>query len=861
MNFSGVFFRAIGVLMLCNAGIVVQAQQQFQVTAGVSEALAAQRKKIISNIQYQLFFSIPESVEQKIAASETVQFQLSKNRAPLQLDFKGTPNQVQSITVNGKPAAVVLQHEHLLIDKQLLFTGINTIAIQFWAGDLSLNRNPQFLYTLLVPDRARTVFPCFDQPDLKARFQLSLQIPKRWTALANAPLQQATENSEFKTYRFKCSDVFATYLFSFVAGNFNMAEKTVAGHPMKFYFRETDTSKIDQSVPAVFQLHEKALQFLETYTGIAFPFQKLDFAAIPAFQYGGMEHVGAIDYKSETLFLDSAATKSQQNARSNLVAHETAHMWFGDLVTMQWFNDVWMKEVFANFMADKITQDTGSSFELKFVTAHLPRAYAVDRTPGANAIRQPLGNLQEAGTLYGPIIYDKAPVMMRQLEHLMGAEAFKAGVQTYLKRYQFSNASWPDLISILDDLTPANLHTWNQAWVNTPGRPLFRYTLQQSKGKIEQFTIAQQGEHKAAFWLPQFFEMALVYPDSIERVPVYMNQQQMVVQPVQHKQVPLYFLFNVSGQGYGLFPVDGQLNRAVSSNLQAILAINDPVVRASAYINWYENMLSGQSFTPAALLDLFSRFVAAEPEELNVGLMTGHITDIYWRLLTPEQRKALAPHLERKLWTAMQQQPTANKKKILFQAFQNIALTSHALNMLYTVWKAKTPPDAIKLSEEDYTALAIDLALKNFPAPNLLQQQLQRISNPDRQRKLQFMLPAIAANVQERDAFFASLQNDTVRKKEAWIAEALRYLHHPLRAATSIKYVAESLAMLETIQQTGDIFFPSAWLTGNLGFYQSKEAAAIVRRFLQQHPNYNKRLKLKILQAADPLFRAEKLVR
>src|SRR5690606_5905714 len=162
-------------------------------------------------------------------------------------------------------------------------------------------------------------------------------------------------------------------------------------------------------------------------------------------------HVGAIQYKAASLFLDEGATTVQRNARTHLIAHETAHMWFGDLVTMDWFSDVWLREVFANLMADKSMEEAAGTqaFALKFLLDHFPAAYGIDRTQGSNPIRQQLDNLQDAGSMYGDIIYHKAPVMMRQLEMLMGEEKFHLGVCEYLKKFANSNASWPDLINIL----------------------------------------------------------------------------------------------------------------------------------------------------------------------------------------------------------------------------------------------------------------------------------------------------------------------------------------------------------------------------------------------------------------------------
>jgi aminopeptidase N len=308
--------------------------------------------------------------------------------------------------------------------------------------------------------------------------------------------------------------------------------------------------------------------------------------------------------------------------------------------------------------------------------------------------------------------------------------------------------------------------------------------------------------------------------------------------------------------------VDTSLNAVSDSRslTDKILKLQSPVMRASACINWYENLLSGKSVKPLELLTIYRQLISLEPEELNLSLMAGHISDIYSRLLTPAQRTAVATPLAGDLWKAMQQETAPNKKKILFRTFQSIAYSSTALDSLYAVWKEQKPPVGVKLSEEDYTSLALNLTVKGYSDTTILQQQLQRITNPDRKARLQFLMPAVSADVKQRDAFFASLKDQKIRKKEAWVAEALGYLHHPVHAATSIKYIKPSLEMLQEIQLTGDIFFPGAWLGATLGPYQSKEAAAIVRNFLKAHPSYNPRLKAKILQAADPLFRAEKLV-
>ncbi|WP_087093582.1 M1 family aminopeptidase [Elizabethkingia anophelis] len=829
-----------------------------KVESGVSYELAQFRKSTLSNIKYELDLDIPESKTDRISGTENLTFNYKKqSEVPLQIDFKENAASLLSVSVNGQAIKPVLENEHILIDQKYLKSEHNQITFKFLAGNSALNRRDGYLYTLFVPDRARTMFPCFDQPNLKANYSLTLTIPEKWNAMANGVLKETTVKQGRKKMIFAQSDLLPTYLFSFAAGDFKYFKEKIGLEEAGMLYRETDTIKIKNSMDSIYNLYRNSLAYYEKWTGIPHPFQKHGLVVVPDFQFGGMEHPGAILFQNSTLFLDKNATQSQLNNRSNLLAHEIAHLWFGDMVTMDWFNDVWTKEVFANFMADKSTGASSdkSVYDLKFLTTHFPAAYSVDRTIGANPIRQVLDNLQNAGMMYGPIIYNKAPIMMRQLELLIGEENFRKGISEYLRKYAYSNATWPDLITILDNQTPEDLQSWNKVWVNEPGRPIIDYTIKYKGNKIENFKISQHPEHgdTQKLW-PQEFQISLFYPDKIEKVDVRFSEKQQDIPELKGMLKPLFVLQNSSGIGYGVFNVDNDL-------ISGFSLIKDPVNRASAYISLYENMLGGSGITPQELLHFFAGQLQKESTELNLRLITGYISGIYWGFLTESIRNKESESLENIVWNALQKQAAVNNKKNLFDCYQGIFRSRKAYDNLYTIWKSQTAPQGITLNDEDFTNLALALSLRNNNNNDPLQEQLTRIKNPDRINRFKIIMKAASSDKKIRDEFFNSLAERQNRSNESAVGSALGYLHHPLRQHTSINYLPKTLELLKEIQKTGDIFFPDNWLRSTFSSYQNPKALTVVNRFIQQNPDYNSILKNKILQATENLRRAQKLVK
>ena len=825
-------------------------------TAGVALALARERAARVHDLRYEVRLSIPALPAQPIAGEEVVRFRLEDAARALALDFQQDSAAVAGVEVNGVPAAYGVGRGHILLPATVLRRGENAVRIRFRAGDAALNRNAEYLYTLFVPARASTALPVFDQPDLKARFTLTLELPAAWRAVANGAMVQHTVAGDRQTVRFAPTPPIPTYLFAFVVGQWSVETAVRDGRTLHMYHRELDSAKLARNRDTIFDLAARSIAYMERYAGIPYPFAKFDFVLVPSFQFGGMEHPGEILFNASTLMLDRTATENQRLARASTIAHETAHMWFGDLVTMRWFDDVWMKEVFANFMAAKIMNPLFPRIDhdLRFLLEHYPAAYAVDRTAGTHAIRQPLENLAEAGQLYDGIIYDKAPIVMRMLEQLVGPERFRRGVDEYLRAHAYGNAAWPDLIAVLDRLAPGQrLPQWSRVWIDEGGRPTIRAALASGPGgNLSGVTLLQADPAGRGRVWRQPATVALVYGDTARRLAVSLDSTATRVLAAARRPAPDFVLPNGGGRAYGLMVLDPERRAAM---VRALPSLRPPLLRAAAWLDAWDALLERQ-LAPGEFMAAALAALARERDEQLLQRVLAYTQDAYWHFLTPAERDTLAPRLEQLLWSGLAAAPTTSVRAAFFAALRGTALTPATLARLGRIWALRDTVPGLPLSEQDYTTLALELAVRGLPAADsILGAQEARIRDPDRKARLAFVRPALSADSAVRDAWFRALRDPASRRHEPWVVEGLAYLDHPLRQSSSEQYILPALEQLEEVRRTGDIFFPTRWVAAVLSGYTTPSAAGIVLGFLSAHPTYPERLRRVILQGADELLR------
>ena len=820
--------KNIKILLMILLSMMVLSTHAQMLSKGVSKELADHRKVNISNVVYDLTFNIPSNLSHKVTGTAIISFEL-KEQEDLILDFQGEFNgTAYQGEFNGtayvyygkknkrRSFEALYEDEHIIIPMKQLQAGKNKIELSFTCQDKALNRNKDYVYTLFVPDLARSVFPCFDQPDLRAVFVTTLHTPSGWKTMTS-------DNS--------CQ--LPTYLYSFVAGDFQEKTGTRDGRLMRALYRETDPAKVVQ-LDKVFDETGQAIKWMEGYTSIACPFKEYGMVILPNYQFWGMEHPGAIQFSDRRIFLEKNATQEEELYRTELIAHEIAHLWFGDLVSLKWFEDVWTKEVLANFMASKITrrQYRGIDHDLNFHKTFQTAAIAIDRTDGTHPIAQELTNLNHASLLYDNIIYDKAPVMMRMLEQVMGAPAMQNGLSRFLIEHQFDNASWDDLIKTLDKAAPsAGVKKFSDIWVKQKGMPNIHTSY-----KNGQIVVTQSDPyHRGIFW-PQKFEVRVIYDLGKSQTLTVDMQKPTMTFKIPGR--PDYIIPNSNGKGYGRFTLDDNYTSLMSKRL--ITTRND-LNRYALLQVIHDNYLMGK-ISPSYFAELFRLMV----KERNPQIMSTAIEHMFKILedVNEDQRAAL----ELCVMDLLNENRTNECHQYVIRRMSTCASSPEVLDQIESIWRNHNDP---LLNEHDYMDMAYRLAIMHPQQwQEILSTQRARLTTDDLRNEFDYISRACNPNDSQRLQLFNDLLRPENRQQEPWAITMLQLLNSDVFEPQSNSYIESSLKSLEYIQQTSDIFFPGKWMKALMAGHKSREAVQIIDSFMKANPNYPANLKNKVLEAS-----------
>ncbi len=862
---------------------------------GVARELARHRAAHYRDVRYALDIELAPGAEM-LQGHMMVSVTFDPRQAgDLVLDWRVvnkevTPqSRVSSIKVNNRDVEDVrFVGDHLVIPASHFINGENFIGVVFQSpistsGSavtryLDREDKSEYVYTLFVPSDASTAFPCFDQPDLKARFRLSVVAPENWRVITNTEvdtskvtlLKPRDDQTPFPPKgmswtRFYETEPISTYVFAFAAGPFEEFKDKASPYKTSLFVRKSKAERARKELDEVLRLNRGALKFFEQYFAHKFPFPKYDLIIIPEFAYNGMEHAGATFLREESILFPSDPTAADLAARADVMFHEAAHQWFGDLVTMRWFDDLWLKEGFATFMSYKAMEALMPEYDAwkVFHLRNKPLAYLTDVTKGTTPIWQEIGNLSAAKSAYGNIVYRKAPSILRQAEFYLGAREFQKAVRLVVKEHAYANAEWADLVRAFERTSGRKLDVWADAWVKRRGMPDVRVKWSVDRGgRVRAFAVEQQDALGEGGAWPMKLELVLRRPgrgDSPGKLATVTldGKDSTRVKEIIGTQAPVFVFANHNDYGYGRFLLDDVSRAAVVRDFGQI---KEGFLRALLWGSLWDSVREAE-LAPADFLELAIEHAALEErDDVALQFVLARVQTAFLRYLSGAQRRSLAPRLEGLIHERMLKAESAGARITYFRTFREIATTDEARAKLTDILDGKLQVPGMTLRSRDRFDIARAL-LASFGtseadeqrASSLLESVIKQDASDDGRRYAYAALAARPApSVKQK--YFEQYLNDK-ELAESWIEASFGPFNTPAQDALTLPYLEPALKELPNLKRTRKIFFVNGWLAAFIGGQCSAEAVGVVRNFLAREQALDRDLRLKVLEAADGLER------
>ncbi|MFF0294877.1 aminopeptidase N [Kitasatospora sp. NPDC004614] len=488
-----------------------------------------------------------------------------------------------------------------------------------------------YLYTQFeVPD-ARRVFANFEQPDLKAAFAFTVTAPTGWVVVSNSPTPEPTGDGDTRVWTFEPTPRISTYITALVAGPyvgvFDAYENGAQRVPLGVYCRPSLREFLDAD--AIFAVTKQGFDYFQDKFDFAYPFAKYDQLFVPEFNAGAMENAGAVTLRDQYVFR-SKVTDASYEMRAATILHELAHMWFGDLVTMEWWNDLWLNESFATF-AEVVCQAEapGSKWPHSWTTfANQMKtwAYRQDQLPSTHPIMAEINDLEDVQVNFDGITYAKGASVLKQLVAYVGQDAFFQGVRAYFKRHAWGNTRLTDLLGALEEASGRDLRVWSKAWLETAGINVLRPALEvAADGTIESFAVLQEapalpagarGEavlrpHRIAIGLYELVDGKL---ERAERIELDVDGERTEVPQLTGRRRPAVLLLNDDDLSYAKVRLDADSLAVVTEHLGDF---TDSLPRALCWASAWDMTRDGE----LATRDYLSLALAGLPRESDIGVV------------------------------------------------------------------------------------------------------------------------------------------------------------------------------------------------------------------------------------------------
>ena len=676
-----------------------------------AEARAAR----VYDVRYDLTLSLQRESDD-YAGEITIRF---RHRAPLEgtfVDFTG--QRIESLTVNGRRLDEADWRSHRLHLDGALLNDDNILRIHYvnrydrtGAGFHRFTDpedNEAYVYSNFEPYEAHRLFPCFDQPDIKGRYRLDVTAPEDWAVIANGPEVVSEAEADGRRRRaFAETPPISSYLFAVVAGPYTSVQDAHEGIPLRLYCRRSLGKFLDPD--ELFTVTKQGLRFYQEFFDYPYPFAKYDQIFVPEFNAGAMENAGAITFSERMIYRDPP-TDQQRLSRAEVVLHEMAHMWFGDLVTMRWWNDLWLNESFASYMSYlALTEATRFTSAWQSFNARMKGwAYHEDQRITTHPIAAEAPDTDATFLNFDGITYGKGASVLKQLVAVIGIDAFRAGMRRYFRAYEWRNATLQDFLGALEHGAGRALGEWSRLWLETAGLNTLTPVWETSGDRITSFAIEQQAPDTHRTLRPHRLDLALIdageggAPVVRATVPVEVAGPRTTVAALVGAAAPACVFPNHGDHAYAKLALDPPSLAFVRARLERF---EDPLLRQLLWRTLWD-MVRDQQWKSPAYLALVREKLPFERALDLVETVLGNAAAAVAVFVPEERRMAEAEALFELAWERLYAATESDARIVWARAAIGAAQQPATLERMLALVDKGTGIEGFALDQEMRWALA-----------------------------------------------------------------------------------------------------------------------------------------------------------
>ncbi|MBI3889933.1 MAG: aminopeptidase N [Candidatus Wallbacteria bacterium] len=792
-------------------------------------------------------------------------FDLKDASKALKVDFRS--KKISKFVVNGETATLPSSDKaYLELPAKLLRTGDNEVRVcyenAFDHGSSGVFRNVdptdhrEYVFTDFEPFFAHRLIPCFDQPDLKGIFRVHVTAPDGWTAVSNSPEKRAEKSESGVRHEFSPTPRLSTYLLFAGAGPWTVLSDPEAKIPTRILARQSMKKYLDAA--EVFEITRRGLAFYQDFFGVAYPFEKYDEIFVPDFNTGAMENPGAITFHEHYLFRHHP-TLAERLDRADLLLHEMAHQWFGNLVTMRWWDGLWLNESFATFMSftalSRATSFT-DAFEEFLFTQKIP-AYRKDQLPTTHPVSGIVEDTDTALSNFDDITYGKGASLLKQLAHYIGLEQFRKGMKAFFRDHAWNNADTGDFFAALAKAGGTDLSSWRKLHLKTSGVNRLVPSMQTAGDKVKAYVLTQETGTGDGKLRPQKLEVA-VYDDTgsaaltlRQTVPVSIDGASTPVAALTGTRIPAFVWPNHGDYAYARFALDTRSLDFARGHLERL---DDGLTRRGVWLTLRQMVRDG-ALAPVEMLETFLAKAPLEKDsKILQGLVPVMVTVVNHYVVA--RHEEMVNRFEKAAWEQLEKSaPRSDMQRVWFELALEVATDTPSLASLEGILDGKRIVPGLELDPMRRWQIVSRLCAFNRPqARERIAAQLTLDSTDYGHRqalKVEASLPdpKTKKKVWEQCTTDRSMSVEQLRNA----AEGLFWVHQKKLLGEISGLYFEVLPELgrtrdpEFVDAFVESFFPDC--------LHENGVAARAQQFLNSHPDLAEHTRRPLLDALDELNR------